>query len=231
MGVKVNLKSVRVGWLQVFERAADDKNEDGSIKKGKFQLTVFLDPHDKQISKMEAAILEELTEKMKSDKSAEKWMSRNYGFGNHNDKCAVRDLSERDKPIEGLEEGLYFKASSHKKPLIKTSTGETQVERGITIDGDDIEGQEVYSGCIANVSVEFYWYDKFKTLMCNLLGVRFRADGEAFGGAGETASDDDLDDDDEAPRRDKKPRTRRDRDDEDETDEEEEEQPRRRRAR
>ena len=241
MGIKLNLKRVRIGWVNVFEKAQDTTAPDGKPIKGKFQLTAYLDKDDPQINQLDATVLEVLTEGMKSAKAAEKWMDRNYGFGNHADKCAVRDLAERDKPIEGLEEGLYFKATSQKRPVIMTSTGERQIERGLTVDGDDIEGKEVYAGCYANISVEIYWYDAFKTLLVNLLGVRFREDGDAFGGAGETATDDDLGDDDDAPTR--KPRaSRRDADEEEEAprrsrrssveeddeDEEEEERPRRR---
>lgn len=229
MGIKLNLKQVRIGWVNVFEKAPD-QTIDGQLKKGKFQLTAYLDKDDPQITKLDSTVLEVLTEGMKSVKAAEKWMDKNYGFGNHADKCAVRDLAERDKPIEGLEEGIYFKATSQKKPLIKTSLDERQVERGLTIDNDDIEGKEVYGGCYANISVEIYWYDQYKTLLVNLLGVRFREDGEAFGGAGETANDDDLsDDEDEKPskrREEAKPKRRNyEEDDEDE----EEERPRRRR--
>ena len=244
MGIKLNLKNVRIGWVNVFEKAQDTTAPDGKPIKGKFQLTAYLDKDDPQINQLDATVLEVLTEGMKSAKAAEKWMDRNYGFGNHADKCAVRDLAERDKPIEGLEEGLYFKATSQKRPVIMTSTGERQIERGLTVDGDDIEGKEVYAGCYANISVEIYWYDAFKTLLVNLLGVRFREDGDAFGGAGETATDDDLGDDDDAPA--KKPakraasrdvdedeeaprRSRRSRvEEEDDEDEEEEERPRRR---
>lgn len=241
MGIKLNLKRVRIGWVNVFEKAQDTTAPDGKPIKGKFQLTAYLDKDDPQINQLDATVLEVLTEGMKSAKAAEKWMDRNYGFGNHADKCAVRDLAERDKPIEGLEEGLYFKATSQKRPVIMTSTGERQIERGLTVDGDDIEGKEVYAGCYANISVEIYWYDAFKTLLVNLLGVRFREDGDAFGGAGETATDDDLGDDDDAPAR--KPRasrrgadeeeeaprrSRRSRVEEDDEDEEEEERPRRR---
>jgi hypothetical protein len=224
MGQKLNLKNVRVGWLSVFDKAPDTTAPDGKLIKGKFQATIYLDKDDPQINKLDATVLQVLTEGMKSDKAAEKWMDRNYGFGNHADKCAIRDLGERDKPIEGLEEGLYFKATSQKKPVIMTSAGEKQVERGLTVEGDDIEGKEVYAGCFANVSVEIYWYDQFKTLLVNLLGVRFREDGQAFGGAGETANADDLgDDEDEKP---SKPKRRNyEEDDEDE----EEERPRRRR--
>jgi hypothetical protein len=111
-----------------------------------------------------------------------------------------------------------------------TSAGEKQIERGLTIEGDDIEGKEVYAGCYANVSVEIYWYDAYKTLLVNFLGIRFREDGEAFGGAGETATDDDLgDDEDEKPskRREESKPKRRNYEEDDE--EEEEERPRRRR--
>lgn len=223
MGIKVNLKNVRIGWLNVFEKAKDTVNDAGQQVKGKFQLTAYLDKKDPQIRKLDDVVLEVLTEGLKDSKSAEKWMDKNYGFGNHADKCAIRDLAERDKPIEGLEEGIYFKATSQKKPVIMTSAGERQTEKGLTVDGDDIEGQEVYAGCYANISVEIYWYDKFKTLMVNLLGVRFREDGEAFGGAGEVATDDDLDDEDEKPTRSRRSR--------DEDDEDEDERPRRRRNR
>lgn len=200
MGQKLNLKRVRIGWVNVFEKAPD-QTIDGQLKKGKYQLTAYLDKDDAQLNKLDATVREVLTEGLKSSKAAEKWMDKNYGFGNHADKCAIRDLAERDKPIEGLEEGLYFKATSQKRPVIMTSAGERQTERGLTIDGDDIEGKEVYAGCYANISVEVYWYDQYKTLLVNLLGVRFREDGEAFGGAGETATDDDLDDGDEKPQR------------------------------
>ena len=200
MGIKINLKQVRVGWLNVFEKAPD-QTIDGQLKKGKYQLTAYLDKDDPQINKLDAVVREVLTEGLKSDKAADRWMDKNYGFGNHADKCAIRDLAERDKPIEGMEEGIYFKATSQKRPVIMTSTGERQTERGLTIDGDDIEGKEVYAGCYANISVEVYWYDQYKTLLVNLLGVRFREDGEAFGGAGEVATDDDLGDDDEKPQR------------------------------
>lgn len=220
MGTKINLKRVRIGWVNVFEKAPD-QTIDGQLKKGKFQLTAYLDKDDAQLNKLDATVLEVLTEGLKSPRAAEKWMDKNYGFGNHADKCAIRDLAERDKPIEGLEEGIYFKATSQKRPVIMTSLGERQTERGLTVDGDDIEGKEVYAGCYANISVEIYWYDQYKTLLVNLLGVRFREDGPAFGGAGETANDDDLSDDDEKPSRTKRRPV--------EDDEEEDERPRKKR--
>lgn len=248
MGIKLNLKNVRVGWLNVFEKAQDRTNQEGKLVKGKYQLTAYLDKDDPQINQIDKTVLEVLTEALKSEKAAEKWMEKNFGFGNHADKCAFRDLAERDKPLEGLEEGIYFKAASHKSPRIVTSLGEVQnvqggkPEKGLTVDGDDIEGQEVYSGCFANISVDIYWFATHKILMVDLLGIRFREDGPAFGGAGETANDDDLSDgEDEADenrrivrrpikteREEAKPK-RRNYEEDDEGGEEEEDRPRRRR--
>lgn len=220
MGIKLNLKNVRIGWVNIFEKA-QDQTVDGKLKKGKYQLTAYLDKDDPQLNKLDATVLEVLTEGLKSARAAEKWLDKNYGFGNHADKCAIRDLAERDNPIEGLEEGIYFKATSQKRPVIMTSLGERQTERGLTVDGDEIEGKEVYAGCYSNISVEIYWYDQYKTLLVNLLGVRFREDGAAFGGAGETANDDDLSDDDEKPSRTKRRPV--------EDDEEEDDRPRKKR--
>lgn len=230
MGIKVNLKNVRVGYLNAFEKSKDSTDKDGKLVKGKYQGTIYLDPDDAQIEVLEEAALKVLTEAFNSEEAAEKWMKRNYGFGNHADKCCVRDLAERDNLVEGMEEGLYLKATSHKRPLIMTSIGEKQTERGFTIDEEEIEGKEIYSGCFANVSIELYWYKDYKCLLASFLGIRFKGEGEAFGGAGEYANEDDLDDGGEAPRSGKsKPKpSRRSRD---EDDEEEDEKPRRRRPR
>lgn len=231
MGIKLNLKNVRVGWVNVYEKAKDSLDKNGNPIKGKYQFTVYLDKDDPQINKLQAAAMEALCMPkvgIGSASAAEKWLDRNYGFGNHADKCAVRDLAERDKQIEGMEQGLYFKATSHKfLTNVQTSLGEKQASltqkavKGLTVDGADIEGKEVYGGCFANVSVDIYWYNEYKCLLVSCLGIRFRADGDAFGGAGETATDDDLSNDDEKPSRTKRRPV--------EDDEEEEERPRKKR--
>lgn len=218
--MKVNLKNVRVIWVHAFEKAKDSVDANGVPIKGKYQATILLNSDDPQIEKLEDAAFTVIAEGLKSEAAAEKWMKRNYGFGNHTKECAVRDLTEREKPIEGHDEGLYLVTSSQKKPLIVTSLGEKQVERGLTIDGDDIEGEEIFSGCYANVSLDVYWNAKYKLLSIGLLGLRYKSEGEAFGGSGEQASADDLDDDDEKPA---KKSSRRATEDDDE-----EEQPRRR---
>ena len=43
MGIKLNLKNVRIGWVNVFEKAQDTTAPDGKLIKGKFQLTAYID--------------------------------------------------------------------------------------------------------------------------------------------------------------------------------------------
>ena len=240
MGKKINLKNVRIGWVNVFDKAPDQTNDNGDLVKGKYQLTGYLPEDHDQIDTLEDTVREVLAESGMEPKAIDKWMDRNYGFGNHSDKCAVRDLAERDKPIEGMEEGLYFKATNQRKPKIQTSKGENQVEPGLVSapgkpeDEDEIEGKEVYAGCYANLSLEVYWLEKFKLLCISLLGLRFRKDGVEFKGTGETATDDDLsDDEDDTPSRSKSKSSasKRRRDSEDEEDDQEDDQEDRKRSR
>lgn len=231
---KVNLKNVRVCFLKIWER--DTPKQDG--QKPAYRAVIILDKEDPQVDKVEAAARAVLTEKLKSEKNADKWMDRHYAQDSK--ECAVRDGDEREEVTEEFEGKLYINAKSFKQPIIQTSEGEKQTEQGLTIDGDEIEGKEIYSGCYCNVSLDIWAWNNIngKGLGCGLLGMRFRDDGDSFGGGGGAyCSDDDLDDDeDEAPRKSKKSK-RRDDDDEDEKprkskrrrDEDEDDKPRKRR--
>ena len=120
-----------------------------------------------------------------------------------------KDIAERDNPFEDFPEGFYFKAKAQKQPLIVTSKkGETQVEQDFNVDGEQIEGEQVYSGCVANVSVEIWFSQKYKVLGVNLLAIKYVGEGKAFGGSKVAAGVDDLEDDegDEAPRRERRRR-------------------------
>ena len=39
MGIKVNLKNVRVGYLNAFEKSKDSTDKDGKLVKGKYKGT------------------------------------------------------------------------------------------------------------------------------------------------------------------------------------------------
>ncbi|KAF2282298.1 hypothetical protein GH714_044142 [Hevea brasiliensis] len=97
------------------------------------------------------------------------WMSKNFGKDNHSDKCAVRDLAERDSELEVFPKG-----------------------QGL---------QRLYRQCFGRILLA----QNMENLCASALGIRFKDEGQAFGGSGESATDDDLDDDeDEAPRKSKR---------------------------
>jgi len=225
MGVKVNLKNVRVAWLKVFEK---DQPKDPKIKPA-YRMDVILDKDDTQLQKLEDAALEVMSEALKSEKAAEKWMDKNYGEGNIDNNCAVKDGDERDNVDENYEGKIYVSAKSFKQPRILSSEGEECREPEETIEGDPVEGKLPYGGCYCNVSIELWGQnnDKGKGLRANILGLKFVKDGEAFGGgSSERATDDDLDGDDDEPRGKK---SRRSRDEDDNAEEEENDRRSRRR--
>ena len=208
MGIKLNLRKVNTAWVNVFEREKDRENDDGSITKGQYSATIILPSDHAQIDALYDTVYAVVEEALGSA-AAEKWMKSNYGEGKHMDKCAIKDIAERDNPFEDFPEGFYFKAKAQKQPLIVTSKkGETQVEQDFNVDGEQIEGEQVYSGCVANVSVEIWFSQKYKVLGVNLLAIKYVGEGKAFGGSKVAASVNDLEDDeeDEAPRRERRRR-------------------------
>lgn len=248
MGIKVNLKNVRIAWFYGFEKAK--AKNDGEKDAYRVEILVDKDDH-KNIAKLDEAALAVMTEALKSEKAAEKWLKRESGLdGNISKDCAIKDGDERDTEDENYEHKIWIRAKSYKQPRILTSEGEETRDGEEDLEGNDLEGKVPYGGCFANVSIELWGQnnDTGKGLRCNWLGVKFVEEGEAFGGGGSTerANDDDLSDDEDAPRRgkskpkpsrrsrdededeeDEKPRRRRSRDEDDE--DEEEERPRRRR--
>lgn len=238
--IKVNLKNVRCAFLHIFKKDTPRFESQAPA----YRAVFILDKDDPQLEKLEDAAFECMTEALGSEKAAEKWMNREYAQMSPKE-CAVCDGDERDEPTPEFENTIYVSAkNSRVQPLIMTDAGEKQKEEGVTVDGFDLEGNEVYSGCMVNASIELWGYssDKGKGLSAVLKGLKFVADNEAFGGGGGTAaSEDDLDDDDaggksrkssaKKSRRnddaedDKPRRSRKSRDDNE--DEEEEEKPRR----
>lgn len=243
---KLNLKNVRIAFVHVFERHQNPKYPNS---KPAYKLSIILPKDHPQIDEVEEHALKACEDRFKNVKSVPKWFDRHYGQDSK--ECCVRDGDQREESSPEFEDALIINAKRFKQPRILTSTGEEQTESGLTIDVDEIEGDEVYSGCMANVSVSFWAWDNEngKGLGCELLGVRFREHAPAFGGGStEHANDDDLGDDEDSPRSKTKAKskTRRDddeeeerprsrakpksrRDDEEDDEDDEDEQPRRRR--
>lgn len=229
MGKKVNLKNVRVAWLHVFKKKPGSKPDE----KPAFRMDIIIDKEDRRnLGLLEDAALEVMTEAFKDEKVADRWLKKYSGLEGHIDRdCAIKDGDERDNVDENYEGKIYVTSKSFKQPRIKTSEGEDVIEVDgeiETVDGDEPEGQIPYGGCFCNVSIELWGQnnDKGKGLRCNLLGLKFVDDGEAFGGSGsgETATDDDLEDEprgkskSKAKAKSKPSRRSRDEDDEDEDD-------------
>lgn len=204
MGKQINLRKIKTAWMNVFERADDSVDKKtGKTIKGKYQVTVLMEPDHPQIDALEDTAFAVVEEAI-GTAAAEKWMKGNYGYDHHADKCAVRDLAMRDNPIEDFEKGLYFRATNNTQPLIVTSKkGEKQTEEDFNVAGEEIEGTQVYSGCVANVAIELWWHPDWKNLCATVHGVKYMGEGKRFGGSKLSIKADDLEDDEEdsAPRR------------------------------
>lgn len=92
---------------------------------------------------------------------------------------------EGEKDYSGYAGNRFFKATNKQRPTV--------IDRDKTpltaADG------KPYSGCYCNASVAFYAYENngAKGIACNLKGVQFFKDGDAFSGGG-VASPDEFDD-------------------------------------
>lgn len=190
---KFNLKNVRSAFMKVWEKDTPKREK----QKPAYRCSFILDKDDDadQIDALKEAFMEMASEKFGSAAIAEKWFKKNW-LGDPK-SCCVSDGDERDEVTEDFENKIVINTKTYRQPTIQTSKGENQTEKGITVDGDDIEGKEVYSGCMVNGSIDLWGWnspDTGKGIGAGLLGIRFRDDGKAFGGGGETATDDDLSD-------------------------------------
>src|SRR5574344_2526998 len=105
MGLKLNLRKVNTAWVNVFEREKDRENDDGSITKGQYSATIILPSDHAQIDALYDTVYAVVEEALGAA-AAEKWMKSNYGEGKHMDKCAIKDIAERDNPFEDFPEGF-----------------------------------------------------------------------------------------------------------------------------
>jgi len=108
---------------------------------------------------IEAVRQKMITEKY-AGKAPKKAIKNNFGDG------------DEDKDGEEYENRYYLNVSKHIKPAI--------VDRKIQPITDP---EEVYSGCIANVCVEFYyyWMDESKGTTASLEAIQKISDGEPLG--------------------------------------------------
>lgn len=165
---KVILKNVRLSYANVWTPRED---ENGVAKYG----TAVLIPKS---NKKAIADIKKAIEAAKVEGKSK--LAGKSGKVPANIKTPLRDGDE-DRPDDEVYAGHYFiNANSVRKPQI--------VDKQVN---PILDQEEVYSGCYANVSVNFYAFSKDvnKGIACGLGNIQKVRDGERLGG-GSTADED-----------------------------------------
>lgn len=180
----IKLTNVRLSFPRLKEPVKFDENNPNEIPK--YKASFLLDPNDpahaKTIEEIKAAakkcIIDAWGQKPKTMKPIEC-----FGDGD------TQINKKTEEVYDGYAGMFYVSAANARRPLLQDRNGE-QVDR------DRVE-EVFYGGCYVNASIDLWIQDNDfgKALRCQLRGVRFRRDGEAFGGGG--VSEDELADDDE----------------------------------
>lgn len=165
---KVLLKNVRLSYANIWTPKEDDN---GALKYG----TAILIPKS---NKKAVADIKKAIEVAKIEGKSK--IAGKNGNVPANIKTPLRD-GDDDRPDDEVYAGCYFlNANSLRKPQI--------VDRQVNLITDQ---EEVYSGCYANVTVNFYAFSKDvnKGIACGLGNIQKVGDGERLGG-GSTAEED-----------------------------------------
>lgn len=187
---KVITGKVRLSYCHIFEPRPDDNGEE------KYSVSILIPKEDKETLRKIKAAVDAAVEQGKSGKWGGKIPA--------NLKKPLRDGDE-ERPDDEAYAGHYFLNATSKtkpgiaKPIGKGPDGKTKFQE-IT------DSTEVYSGCYAKVSLNFYPYDAKgnKGVAAGLNNIVKVQDGEFLGGrasvqddfAGEDF-DDVIDNDDE----------------------------------
>lgn len=170
MTTKVMIKNVRVSYVHVFEPSAIT---DGA--KEKYSVSILIRPDDKaNLDAINAAVNEAYAEGLKNPKI---WNGKQPVLFKH----PLRNGNEKDPDKNPEYVGMFFiGANSDDKPLVVNRSREVISS-----------SSEFYSGCYANVLVNFYPYKKAGNngVACGLKGCQFVSHGEALGGGGASAND------------------------------------------
>lgn len=173
----VRIDNVRVSFLHIFKPKTNDKGED------KYAATVLIDKKHPDYPLLVAGVLEKAKLKWKDETAAVMKAMK------LSDKICIHDGDSKPKYPEyaGL---MYINAYNDIKP---TAYGK---------DGRELEAHDgtLYSGCYANVIVDFWAMDNEygQRVNCELMGIQFHSDGENLSGGGKKAAASDFDLPDEA---------------------------------
>jgi hypothetical protein len=172
-GTKVVTGVVRLSYAHLHEPHALEGNEP------KYSVSLIIPKEDKDTLKAIKAAVDEAKEQDKS-----KW----NGKVPANLKTPLRDGDEDRPEDEAYADSYFVNANSKRKPEIVDLQG----NKGL---GQD----EVYSGCYARVSINFYGYavSGNKGIACGLGNVQKIDDGEPLGGGSRAEEDFDFEESDD----------------------------------
>lgn len=173
---KVITGKVRLSYANVFHPKAINGGEE------KYSTAVLIPKSDKKtVDKIKAAI-----EEAKQEGKEKKWGGKVPGRGS----WALRDGDE-EFPDDEVYAGHYFlNASNKQKPGIARPIGKNKVT-GKTDFEEITDETEVYSGCYAKLSLNFYPFDANgnKGVAVGLNHIVKVADGEPLGGGASLSAD------------------------------------------
>lgn len=170
---KVITGKVRLSYVHIFEPQAIDGGDE------KYNCSVLIPKSDKEtLRKIKAAV----------DAAKEQGKSKWNGKIPANCKLPLRDGDE-ERPDDEAYAGHYFLNASSKtkpgiaKPIGKGADGKTKLQE-IT------DSTEVYSGCYAKVSINFYPFaNKSNGVAAGLNNIVKVQDGEFLGGRASVQDD------------------------------------------
>lgn len=169
---RVTLKNVRLSYANIWKPRP---TQSGDLK---YSVSLIFSKTDKgNLAKIKSAI-------EAAKQAGKSKLANSKGVIPSSIKMPLRDGDERD---DEAYEGCYF---------INANSNEAHPPKIVDRHVDPIMDQdEVYSGCYANVSVNFYAFDTSgnKGIACGLGNIQKVRDGERLAGGGASA-DSDFDD-------------------------------------
>ena len=174
---EVLIKNCRLSYANIWQPRIE---EDGS--KGKYSVSLIIDKKDEvTIRRINNAI--DAAKKVGKSK-----LANSQGFVPKNLKTPLRDADEEGRTDEAYIGMMFLNATSKSKPKI--------VDRHVERITDE---EEVYSGCYANVMVNFYAYavNGNKGIAAGLGNIQKVKDGERLGGGSNPEADFDALEDEE----------------------------------
>lgn len=172
-GTKIVTPGVKLSYVHLNEAHAVTEGQDK-----KYSVSIIIPKSDKETLKAIKEAIDEAKEAAKA-KFGGKIPS---GL-----KVPVRDGDE-DRPEDDVYANSYFiNASSKSKPQV------------VDLEGKKVDEDEIYSGMIARVSINFYGFavSGNKGVAAGLGNVQKVDDGERLGGGASAAEDFDIEKDDE----------------------------------